>query len=658
MPRPRIALVSRELAPVFGGGIGVYVAAAAQVLAPVAEVTIFTTDRHRREHERLAAAGDPRVAGLRVRFVPEPRGWEVEDHHGSYLHLWSERAFAALCAAYPDGGPDLVEFGDFLGEGFVTVQAARSADPRLRRTTVCVRLHSTALMNDVLNGYLPDAFERRVTYELERYALLHCDRVLWPGGDVLATYERELGRLPSPLRVRNPLPGGALPDAVAPPADPPAGGPRMLYVGRLERRKGVLDLARAFSGVDAPDLRLTLVGADTETAPLGTSMRAALAQALGGDPRVTFLDRAGRGELPALIDAHDVVVLPSLWECWPMVALEALERNRPVLATPTGGFTEIVVEGRSGWLTDEPGAEPLARRIEQLVASPDELAAPRRSGEPRAVFAELTDPEPIRAAYAELAAAAPPRSRARRRRAPAPPLVSIVIPYHRLARFVEATVRSAVEQSHPRTEVIVVNDGSFDPADAILADLADRYPVAVVTQPNSGLGTARNTGVSQSRGDYVFFLDADNLARPTFVERCVDVLEADRSLAYATSWARYVDDHGADWGVGGRGLRPLGNWSELVEERNVAGDAAAVFRRAVLDRFPFSRDLTSFEDWALYRALRRAGLFGQVIPEILLDYRIREDSMMRQIGDPNAARIAGEIRARLAEASVEWRVAD
>ena len=303
---------------------------------------MFTTERHRRHHAELARASDPRVADLRVRFVAEPRPWEVEDFHGSRLHRWSANALEAVAAAYPGGGPDLVEFSDFLGEGFVATQAARSLDPRLRRTKVCVRLHTTAEITDVLNGHLPSELEPRLTYELERYALTHCDHVLWPGGDVLGTYERRLGELPSPVMVRNPL---ALEPASAPDAadDAPAAGPlRLLYVGRLERRKGVLDLVRAVSGIPGDGIRLTLVGADTPTAPLGQSMRAMLELMVGGDPRVELREPVPRSQVAGLFASHDLVVLPSLWECWPTVGLEALERNRPLLATPTGGLTEMV----------------------------------------------------------------------------------------------------------------------------------------------------------------------------------------------------------------------------------------------------------------------------------------------------------------------------
>jgi glycosyltransferase involved in cell wall biosynthesis len=653
--RPRIALVSREVAPLAGGGIGTYVVSAARALEEVAEVTIFTTDRHRRRHEQLVDADDSTLAGLRLRFVPEPRGWEVEDYHGSALWLWSARAYEALVAEYPDGGPDLVEFPDFLGEGFVTAQAARALDPRLRRTTVCVRLYSTAELTDVLNGHLPADFEPRLTYEIERYALARCDHALWPGGDVLGTYRRRLGEdaVADPVQVRHPLELAASRDTGA--AQGSREGLRLLCAGRLERRKGVLDLARAVSGIDAEELRLTLVGADTETAPLGQSMRELLELMLGADPRVELRGAVPQAALANLIEAHDAVVLPSLWECWPAVALEALERNRPLLATPTGGLSEIVGE-RSGWLTDGVGAEPLARAIEELLGDPGRVAELSAGGGPRATHAGLTDPEPIRDAYLELAAERPhERHRPAGDAGRSGPLVSVVIPYHRLERFVEATVRSAVDQTHRPLEVIVVNDGSLDPADNVLIALTERYPIELLTQPNSGLGAARNAGVAQSRGEYVFFLDADNVAAPTFVERCVAVLQAGPELAYATSWARYVDESGDQWASPGRGLRPLGNWSRLVDERNVAGDAAAVFRREVFERgLRFSQELTSFEDWAFYRRMRRAGLVGTVIPEVLLDYRIRDDSMMRRLGAPNAERIEGEVRAHLAETETAW----
>ena len=175
----------------------------------------------------------------------------------------------------------------------------------------------------------------------------------------------------------------------------------------------MLDLARAITGVQADNLRLTIVGGDTPTAPLGQSMRAMLELMLAGDPRVAFADAVAPDRVAALFDAHDLVVMPSLWECWPAVGMEALARNRPLLATPTGGFTEIVEEGSSGWLTEAPGAEPLARALEDLAAAPEQVAELRRSGKPRARFERAQRPRrgPGRLRGARRRHAAPPRRR-------------------------------------------------------------------------------------------------------------------------------------------------------------------------------------------------------------------------------------------------------
>ncbi len=125
------------------------------------------------------------------------------------------------------------------------------------------------------------------------------------------------------------------------------------------------------------------------------------------------------------------------------------------------------------------------------------------------------------------------------------PLVSVVVPYYRMDRFVEETIASIAAQTHSPIETIVVDDGSMrEEDDRVLAWLAERYPLSVVTQQNSGLGQARNLGIQLSRGRYVLPLDPDDVILPRFVERCVEVLEERPELAYVTAWSEYVDERG------------------------------------------------------------------------------------------------------------------
>jgi len=664
----RVALVSREVYPFSGGGIGEYIASCSRLLASIGEVTIFTSSLHEEAFHRMSAAGDPRMPppGVQVVFVQESEPDGIGGHF-SPLHGYSARVFMALRQHYGRHGPGLVEFSDYLGEGAVTAQARRAGDPMLRGTKVGVRLHTSAEVCAMLDGHLDPSFEGRVTYELERMALRDADAVLWPGGDTFEFYRRFYGSaLAPPRRIRNPF--GPQDDAGfterARDADTPL---RLLYLGRLERRKGVQGLLRAVSSIDSKDLRLTLVGGDTHTAPLGTSMRAQLEMVAAGDPRIEFLDAVPRTELSEVIRAHDAVVLPSLWEAWPYVGLETLRLNRPLIATPVGAFTEMVRPEVNGWRTEKVEAEDLAALIERLLFNRDAVDRLRLEGLPATTFDDLTDPMEILDAYDALLRepgrwdppAVPSRSRKKAKREtvepPRPPLVSVVIPYYRLHEHVEATIESVFAQTYPRLEVIVVNDGSFFEADWVLGELATRYPIAVLTQMNAGLGAARNFGVSQSRGRYIVPLDPDDLIEPTYVERGVALLESHPDVAYVTTWSRYIDQDGMELDPPDQGFQPLGNMSELVRDTNVAGVATSVIRRHLFDLgFSYSQDLTSFEDWSFYRDLGENGYEGIVIPERLFRYRIRPESMLRKIGAPRKERLMREIDTHLTEGRIEW----
>jgi glycosyltransferase involved in cell wall biosynthesis len=263
----------------------------------------------------------------------------------------------------------------------------------------------------------------------------------------------------------------------------------------------------------------------------------------------------------------------------------------------------------------------------------------------------LADPAPIAAEYAELAQPSARARPGRRRR----PLVSVVVPYKGLHAYVADALASIDAQTYPNLELVVVDDGALDPHDGVLDTLASRHRLRVLHQVNRGLGGARNAGIAVSEGRYVFPLDADNVAEPTFVERCVALLEDDRSLAYVTSWTRYVDagdrDVVDDAVVG---FRPLGNHDALVEDHNIAGDAAAVWPRRLFDRgFRYSETVPVIEDWTLYRALWRAGLHGHVIPERLLRYRVRPGSMLRG-GAIRMDHLHAQATAELDREEVAW----
>src|SRR5215468_5551807 len=100
-------------------------------------------------------------------------------------------------------------------------------------------------------------------------------------------------------------------------------------------------------------------------------------------------------------------------------------------------------------------------------------------------------------------------------------LASIIISSYNYGRFLKEAIDSALNQTYPNTEVIVVDDGSTDNSREIIASYGDQ--VIPVLKPNGGQASAFNAGFLLSRGEVVCFLDADDALLPTAIERAVSV---------------------------------------------------------------------------------------------------------------------------------------
>lgn len=98
---------------------------------------------------------------------------------------------------------------------------------------------------------------------------------------------------------------------------------------------------------------------------------------------------------------------------------------------------------------------------------------------------------------------------------------SVIIPLYNKAPYIEKALRSVLAQSFKDYEIVVVDDGSTDGsgeiAETVLSQSSSKYNI--IYQPNAGVSTARNNGVSASHGDYICFLDADDWWAPIFLER-------------------------------------------------------------------------------------------------------------------------------------------
>ncbi|MDO8209999.1 glycosyltransferase [Conexibacter sp. CPCC 206217] len=605
---------------------------------------------------QLLSTDDVVAARVRVVVIAQPAD---AGSFTSLAHRRSALALESLRTVYGERGPDYVEFVDRGGEAAVTVQARFARDPFLTTTRVGVRAWGTDEMLRILDGWLPDETETNLLHNLERTSLRHADVRLTPTAEVDATYAHfvtEADGLAAAWTLPPAIAAATAARAAAAPPRPALGARplRLLFAAPLDPRRGPQALVDALLGLvrHTDAWQLTICGADRAAGGLATSIRDQLVLTAAGDPRIVFADAGS--DLDQLLASHDMLVLPARWESWSAVGVHALLANRPLLATPVGGLHALAEPGVSGWLTADGSPRAIGQAVAAVLDDPQELTALIAAEGPRKHGRRVADERAVVDGYAELLAALPARRRVAPPR-PRPPLVSVVIPYFRLSAFVERAIASAFAQTHPAIEVIVVDDGSGEPADAILPQLAERWPLTLLTQVNQGVGAARNLGIAQCAGRYVLPLDADNELCASFVERAVELLEAEPQLAYATSWSTFVDEAGVPLGDGHVGYSPPGGHGIEFDRRNIAGDAAALIRRRVFELgFRYRTDLVSLEDWMLYRELHDAGHDGAVIPAPLVSYRVRTTSKLRTMGIPHMERLEGELRARQRERSVEW----
>lgn len=170
--------------------------------------------------------------------------------------------------------------------------------------------------------------------------------------------------------------------------------------------------------------------------------------------------------------------------------------------------------------------------------------------------------------------------------AQAHPLVSAIMPVYNGERFLAEAIDSALAQTWPNLEIIVVDDGSRDGSGA----LADRYAgahagrVRVIHQENRGLPLARNAAIAAARGRYLALLDADDVWLPHHIERCVAVLEDDSSVGLVHANTEDIDGAGRHLGMQSArwtGTR-LDAYREVFLRRQHVSCPTAVFRRSIV----------------------------------------------------------------------------
>ena len=206
------------------------------------------------------------------------------------------------------------------------------------------------------------------------------------------------------------------------------------------------------------------------------------------------------------------------------------------------------------------------------------------------------------------------------------PTVSVIIPCFNLGEYLDEAVDSVLAQTFEDFEILIVDDGSTDPATRqLLADYT-RPKTTVFRTPNRKLAAARNFLVSHAQGRYLCALDADDKLHPEYLERTVALLDAEPGLTFVSTHLQMFGEETAVWPSVDRCDLPMLLCDDTIITPALVRRDAVVTCGGYDEHMPHQGD----EDWHLWLTLVENGHRGVILPDVLFFYRRRPNSMCIQ----------------------------
>jgi glycosyltransferase involved in cell wall biosynthesis len=237
------------------------------------------------------------------------------------------------------------------------------------------------------------------------------------------------------------------------------------------------------------------------------------------------------------------------------------------------------------------------------------------------------------------------------------PTVSVMIPNYNRPLLLQDAVESVLAQSFQDLEILVVDDGSTEDIPAALAQFGDR--VRYIRKENAGPAVARNFGLEHVTGEYVAFLDNDDLWLPRKLERQVEVLQRRPEVGMVSCQAFVMDDAARVLARPPQGcdrVSPEVSLEELSEQNAIVGGGSSemVRTQALQDIGGFNTAIRFVEDWDCWLRLARQWKLWMV-PEALSYYRLNSQGQRNHAPTPaQADAVHANILRVLEQAFASW----
>lgn len=627
----KICIVTSEISGSHkNGGIGTFCDHLCKLLEGHERTLIHTPDvshktnpRWKTHYERL---------GIRVierRDLPDEEPWpSIAPPESDFLKVSRQVADFIDQADF-----DCVHFQDWKAHGFHSIRRRRMG-LALQNTALCVTLHSPSQWirqgMQIQPKHVVPAIQQDYA---ERYCCEHADTLIAPTHHMLDWAAAEGWN----IRGRTKVIPCCYQKTISEPRKLPPDPSHLIFFGRLETRKGL--------GIFLEGLRLTLedphIASPEKITFLG---KVATHHGLQADrviaqfgrqyPELSIVmetQRDTQAALDYLLQSGGIVCLPSLLDNCPLGVIECIEHDIPFIAARSGGVPELA---RPDCLF-EPTADGVHGALRGLSGQDWSQTHPYQAHSANAQWQALHDDNP------RLRTRNGSQNQARSIADPTtPPAISVCIPYFNHGRYLAQALESIEQNTFCNFEVIVYDDGSTGPADQAAFEAASsRYESRgwrFLRQNNQGVSAARNHAAAEARGDYLVFMDADNIARPEMLETFFHAAlnsGADLLTCHFEAFdAKRPPVHSKKKFTPAYLYRPIGPAFPLYLLENTLGDANCIVKRSVFESIGGFRayPLNACADWDLFARAALGGYDLDVVPEALYWYRYQTDSMLRK----------------------------
>lgn len=545
--------------------------------------------------------------------------------------------------------PDWIETQEYNGLGYFTLLFKKSLHPLFRNINIAVTVHAPSFLcfrhNHVAVNRGPYPW---ISY-MEKFSMIAADCLLAPSNYVMSEVGRQFSTFNNKYHLlRNPFQFRQESETIN-----DTNNNHFVFYGKASPIKGIFELLKAFERIWElePSIKLELIGSldhfyHPEKQMMSTLIKTRYRHRIQSK-QLQLSGKIHQNDLNRKISSALAIILPSTLDNLPYAMIECMSKGKIVIGSHTGGQSEIIINGNNGFLYNPNEENALENLVIYTKGLPQNKIREIGSNAKNTVK-NLFDPEKIRSK--KMAILSESRSSINIRIFPfvslrqdeqhfvhesdsqkttdlaLKPGLTVIVPFYNMGRYIDDCIQSIRHSEYPVTSIIIINDGSTDNlSHQKLTFYSSQPDIMVINQKNKGLAEARNAGAVLATTPFIAFLDPDDTIEHSYYSKAINILQHYNNVHFVGSWVRYFGNSTSIWPC-------FSPEPPFILYHNMLNTSSLVFRKTSFissggnDR----KFIFGMEDYDAILCLISNNMMGVAIPELLFNYRVRDNSMMRQ----------------------------